>query len=498
MISAAQQQVVSSRAKRLLVRAFAGSGKTYTSLLVPKMNPEQKVLMLVFNVANAAETNAKAAAMGLSNFKASTIHSMAYEKIWPAYKDSGKEIGELQAWDLSKRYGLDTQSAGELVRAMKRFLASGDSAPGEAHLYSKTKHLAGNLQRLWQDAINPKSSVPLPMDAVLKLFQLSNVQFDANIIIADEYQDQTDCFASILEAQKARVIAVGDEHQSIYGFRNASGAMQRFRANEEVILSNCYRFGQGVALVASALLEIKKQEPNILVGRGSQQITSFDIDGTKPFGLVCRTNSAVIENCVEACQRGLSIHIIGGVEKAKPAMLVPLSNLFNGTAKSVTIRGTRQLSSWADLKEYARITDDRELLSGISLTELVRGRGQETIDMLSKRHVPFDQARVVIGTAHGWKGFEMDQVLVHDDFKCPDDCNDAQEINLLYIAVTRAKNTLGLPDNFIDWLSKNDLPLEMIDLLQKNGLNHKARHKVIEMLEQDYQISEPEAVAPRA
>lgn len=487
--SLSQKQLVSSVAHRLKVRAFAGSGKTFSALLIPKHHEDKRVLMLVFNKANATETNDKARSMGITNFLASTIHSIAYQTIWPAYKDSRKSIKDLSTFDISKHCGIESADAKSVLFALRAFIASGDDAPSESHFYSKKGHLLPNLSYIWSEMINPKSPLPLSMDAILKVFQLGKFQFDTEIIIADEYQDQTDCFAAIVESQRARVIAIGDEHQSIYGFRNAYGAMNRFKATEEIILSNCYRFGQGVALVASAILDISKSEPNILVGRGQSEISTFTLDMNKPFGVVCRTNINMIENAINACNHGYSINIIGGIEKAKPDLLLPLSSLYQGKGQPVTVRGTKVIHTWTEMKEYAKNTEDADLLSGIRLTESLQGKADELIPLLERNHVSRDEARIVLGTAHGWKGFEMDQIALGEDFKRPDQTKDAQDINLLYIAVTRAKSTLQLPSNILNWLEEQGLSIEMIDFLQKSGLNHKARHEVQRLIEEDIQSS---------
>uniref|UniRef100_UPI0013D42A21 UvrD-helicase domain-containing protein n=1 Tax=Klebsiella pneumoniae TaxID=573 RepID=UPI0013D42A21 len=63
-------------------------------------------------------------------------------------------------------------------------------------------------------------------DGYLKLFQLSKPDLSKQfgLIMVDEWQDTNEVTMDIVLEQDARLILVGDRHQSIYGFRGATNA----------------------------------------------------------------------------------------------------------------------------------------------------------------------------------------------------------------------------------------------------------------------------------
>ena len=70
-------------------------------------------------------------------------------------------------------------------------------------------------------------------------------------------------------------------------------------------------------------------------------------------------------------------------------------------------------------------------------------REDEILHTLGNSCSDITKADVVMTTAHKGKGLEYNQVIVADDFLMFDKdggiTNDQQEINLLYVAITRAK-----------------------------------------------------------
>jgi superfamily I DNA/RNA helicase len=86
-----------------------------------------------------------------------------------------------------------------------------------------------------------------------------------------------------------------------------------------------------------------------------------------------------------------------------------------------------------------------------------------------------DQAQVFLSTAHKAKGREFEQVELSDGFI---DLNnprkdergqplpfDPQEVNLLYVAVTRAQRALHLPVELRGWLLAQDWDTEKLAAL---------------------------------
>lgn len=93
------------------------------------------------------------------------------------------------------------------------------------------------------------------------------------------------------------------------------------------------------------------------------------------------------------------------------------------------------------------------------------------IDEIKARHVDVPKADwdrfggIFFATAHKSKGLEFDQVWLTDDFVRffkdgkeiePDDV-EPEEINILYVALTRAKAAIRIGDGFREWLEARRL-----------------------------------------
>ncbi|MEZ9060504.1 3'-5' exonuclease [Vibrio pelagius] len=75
--------------------------------------------------------------------------------------------------------------------------------------------------------------------------------------------------------------------------------------------------------------------------------------------------------------------------------------------------------------------------------------------------IPHNDAMIFLSTAHGSKGLEFDNVMLGDDFvKIEASFGngkpiDESELNLFYVAITRAKKSLVLPDGLFNALEEN-------------------------------------------
>ena len=120
-----------------------------------------------------------------------------------------------------------------------------------------------------------------------------------------------------------------------------------------------------------------------------------------------------------------------------------------------------------ELEDYIKKTEDVQL--GM-MVEIVREYGNEIpeiIKTIKERHVADDEkdkAQIIFSTVHRCKGMEYDVIELVDDFineeklekikkdYKPEEINVAklnEEINLLYVAVTRAKNIIHIPQTLM-------------------------------------------------
>ena len=145
-----------------------------------------------------------------------------------------------------------------------------------------------------------------------------------------------------------------------------------------------------------------------------------------------------------------------------------------------------------ELQEYADLSEDTELLT---LIEIVNEHGKQLpfyMNKLKENHVTDQEkakADMIFSTVHKCKGLEYDFVTLEDDFisekklirtkdKMDISTNDldklTEEINLLYVAVTRSKGNLSLPENLLQ-----DLPWPSHQIHQNSRTTVSLRKRII-------------------
>lgn len=251
-----------------LVLAPPGSGKTGT--LVAKTRyivetiPDSIVLLVTFTDASAKEARERIAkqlkAPHMRRVTVATFHSHAIEQLRRARK-LGRILSPHESTDLVKRALADCESTMDPMEAESKLQAA-KSNP-EFHgkeddfiaAYEKRKllHRATDLQDVIRDAVNgmratedDKRIAPLP----------------ATHVLCDEFQDvdwnQLHWLLCYRDAG-AILTAVGDDDQSVYGWRNALGytAMTEFIARVSPVVIHLevnYRSRQEIIQSATTLI----------------------------------------------------------------------------------------------------------------------------------------------------------------------------------------------------------------------------------------------------
>ncbi|XP_076860608.1 F-box DNA helicase 1-like [Brachyhypopomus gauderio] len=318
----------------------------------------------------------------------------------------------------------------------------------------------------------------------LKLWQLQKPVLDEfDIIFIDEAQDCTPVIMDIMLSQRCGKILVGDPHQQIYTFRGAVNALYAVPHTHLYYLTQSFRFGSEIAYIAATILDVCKKVKKILVGgyqdgsvRGEDMETlqSLRLATSQDRGrvaILCRSNVTVFSEAVRLtdANHNCRIHIVGGVENFGLSKILDIWILMqpqdkrsreNLWIKDPFIRNfcRQKLGGYVGLKLYATKTEDRELEAKLSVVEKFNARIPELVQRISScAQSTASSADYVLGTVHKSKGLEFDTVVVTDDFvKVPCSRHNlrrlnvnpgirnvpADEWNLLYVAVTRAKRVL--------------------------------------------------------
>ncbi|KRW83718.1 UvrD-helicase domain-containing protein [Marinobacter sp. P4B1] len=457
-----QIEFIYAREPKILVRAFAGSGKTFSASAFSKARPASRILYLVFN--NAAQRDAKHRFP--SNVQPRTINSLAYSAFGRIYRD--KHADNLTAQDVRAAVDpvgeMNYRSLMVIAETVRQFMISRDEGIRPVHAEAAIPedsdvdpdHLAKIATRLWDAMIDPaQTRVRATHDTYLKLFQLQRPDFSRqfDILIVDEAQDVNPVTQAIIDDQQLPVVLIGDPHQSIYGFRGAVNAIEGFAYEAEYPLTYSFRFGFECATLANMLLQKHTTEEEMLIGAGPDTKILYDTPLTGPHMRIHRTVAETLKSAADAVRKGQKIAWAGNIHGYGLDKAMDLFHLYSGDRRS--IRDFRLIKEFPSYDRYKEAASDSKNAEMMRLTRIVEEYGADMpslVDAMRTNTTHANQADLILTTAHKSKGLQAPNVELANDFPDLDDKRlegdkKREEVNLLYVAMTRAQTTLSLPDN---------------------------------------------------
>lgn len=470
-----QAAICSSKADVVKVSAFAGTGKTTTLVALAEANPRQRILYLAFNKSIQAEAQRKFPA----NVTARTSHSIAFSAFGRRY--SGKLANDIRPFHVVPHLSSSLRDippaahnlyGARVIETIKNHLSSAGAemsdenvsvgaSPVEIKHFGRGTILA-DARRVWQSMCDPAGDVPMLHDGYLKLFQTSGKPLPFDLILFDEAQDTNPVTQAIVEGQSARKVYVGDRHQAIYGFRGASNAMESIRAGEHHYLTGSFRFGPAVAAVANSILAVKGEGVR-LNGYGAASRLRR-IGASEPHAFISRGNCALFRRAVAAVEGGESFAFVGDVKGYRFDQILDVHTLASGgVARDPFLRSFATVD---DLAEYGEAVNDREILSCVKVAQKYTDRLPVLIEMIESGAVAPEQAQVVLTTAHKSKGLEFPSVRLAEDFMPLLDEDgkvfqafgaspaEIEDVNVQYVAATRAMRALQLNDSLSAYLQQ--------------------------------------------
>ena len=232
--------------------------------------------------------------------------------------------------------------------------------------------------------------------------------------------------------------------QAIYRFRGAIDALQQIKAEKEHYLTQSFRFGPKIAEIATAVLKDRGLKKPI---RGYEKVhSSFgSINTSKKYTHIFRTNAGLLKEALKLSYTKSKVAVVGKIDGAI-AKIYSAYFLSTNAPDKVKDPEIKQYDSWEELVDLSKKHDNFEL---IMITDFVTEHGKDIPKLLrqldSSCTYPEKDADVILTTAHKAKGREFDQVKIDEDFdrrflKDGEVNSDVQheEINLLYVALTRA------------------------------------------------------------
>lgn len=457
----------------LVVDAFAGTGKTSVLVKFAEKWP-QRGLYLAFNSAIAQEARGRFP----SNVTARTAHSFAFHRLDVAqYKDRllpgklmRKHIREA-GFNLNSVHLTNEQMIKAVMTGLTNFMI--DAGEVLTPLHCGIAHLPSHIQEAVIPAIGrivhkfvhfQTSGLPFTHDIYLKHLELKGgLGEDFDYLLVDEAQDLNPVLISLVRKSGLPSIVVGDPYQSIYAFRGAVSAMQAFDA-EHLPLTQSWRFGGRVAAIANHILSFSTLAPERpVLGRPGRDTKVERYTGRvsgRSF-ILSRTNARLFEGLIGLIETKTPFHIAGGFETMASQILSAWA-LANGRMEEVRDPFVRNFPVWGALVEEAEDGDP----DAKRLNNIISDHGSaipQIIEQLRSMHCPHSRdAKIILSTAHKAKGLEADNVVMLEDFETPRDIREKyidqkiskvaydQELNLLYVSVTRAKQNLFLSDRLFD------------------------------------------------
>lgn len=371
-------------------------------------------------------------------------------------------------------------------------------------LLDRSRYRKVSLDREFNDASNWDLSYPMlvKVSESLSLYKQANTKFDfvdmidhytrhgqppaSKLLIIDEAQDLTPLqwdMAEVLASTSEEVLIAGDDDQSIYGFSGTNVKDFINSAPNRMVLSQSYRLPRKV-------WDLSRQVAARINGRIDKEFLPREEEGdvqwhmsldTIPFDngeswtIMTRVNRFMYDFAKRLEEEGYVYSIKGkssinqdvaaallhwrALQGGKGLWLrevVELYKMLPKTGPAAALRrGATKLLEAADPE--ARITY-QELRSKYGLIAPLEDDGLDVIRMGDDERVYIAAAerrgvdilsdpKIKLGTFHSMKGGEDDNCVVYlgTTKACADNDPD-EELRALYVAITRAKQTLHLLD----------------------------------------------------
>ncbi len=517
-----QQQIISTSGD-LKVNAVAGSGKTSTMIAYAASLPAStRILYLAFNRSVKMEAAERFKSERLKNVRVETAHSLAYRRVvhYHGYKvrTTGYKSHELVPL-LGIRAGseplLEYILANHIMRLVAMFCNSTANEVNELDYLStiadeQSRTFASQhrgtiyqLARIFLAKMNA-GDIEITHDFYLKKFQLSRPQLPFDVILFDEGQDASAVMLDIFMQQSCTKVIVGDTHQQIYAWRFAVNSLQK-TSFPTLHLSRSFRFGTEVASLAKHVLGWKKhiqKETEVLV----EGVANHDNQAVSSRATIARTNLGLLLRAIDFIEKHprKKLWFEGNVHSYtyadEGASLYDILNLYNEEFRRIRDPLIKNMKSLEDLEEYIDKTGDVQLSMMLEIVTEYGNRIPGLIRQLKDQQVTPDDrdtADRIFSTVHRCKGMEYDDVYLVNDFMTEERLLDTieeygetnidrerlnEEINLVYVAVTRARKKLRVPAEFLpegfkggDVIVPYGKPREGIDINMKGIPEHRAK-----------------------
>ncbi|EGD5474337.1 UvrD-helicase domain-containing protein [Campylobacter coli] len=313
-----------------------------------------------------------------------------------------------------------------------------------------------DIKFIWDLIINQK--LPISHNFYLKYFSLmqENELNKYDFILLDEAQDTNEVMLNVFLNNNCSKILVGDTFQNIYGFNKTINALEILDTNYECNLSTSFRSRQNILNYANYFLK-KYSNKNILDMKSSITFKDDLILENKAY--ISRTNAEIIKFISELMKSKQDLNNYCLLKNPKDifSLLFDIISCLAGNYDFISKQNSflKKFNSLLEIKKYAENILDNELKNALNL--LNKNYDFKAIYKVATKLYYNKNAKNFIINAHLSKGLEWDCVVLLNDFIDLSEKYHSikkeknmikkenlkkyleQELNLFYVAITRAK-----------------------------------------------------------
>lgn len=446
----------------ILVSALAGAAKTSTLVMIAEALPTTSILCLAFNKRIAEEMTARLP----DNCHAMTLNSLGH-RVWGQHlsrrlilvkdktytilsgliedlpKDDRTEAFDgladlIRAVDMGKMWGYIPSGKFPTAKRLIEdddFFAALEIEPTTLQMDLIQAATIEGIKRALAGEIDFSDQIFMPT-----LFGATFPQYP--LVLVDEAQDLSPLnHATLRRLARKRLIAVGDECQSIYGFRGAApdsmSLLRKTFAMTELRLSISFR------CPTSVVREAQWRAPHMRWPEWAKAGVVEHLDHWSAAALpdnctiICRNNAPLFSTAVRLLRDGRYPQVVGNdIGKSLIKVLKKLGPPAMKQAEVLTA-----IAKWADgrkrkVRNKALVEDQAECLRVFAHQGPTLNAAIAYAEHILAAHGP-----IQLMTIHKAKGLEFDNVYILDRELVRDE-REQQEANLLYVAQTRSKANL--------------------------------------------------------
>lgn len=285
-----------------------------------------------------------------------------------------------------------------------------------------------------------------------------------SLVFIDEAQDLSSAQRGLMllsVAKGGRFVAVGDPRQAINGFagaNNDSFAKLAKLADKELPLSCNYRCGSDIINLAQSIM------PNIVAHAGADKGLIRDVADLTDLKLgdmvLCRKSAPLVRVALKCLANNIRANVMGRdiaqglvslIKKAKVRRVETLINYLENEVEKAE-KAHKENAKSMSVSKLEALKDKVNAINAIA--ENIDFQANNGIDLLLQKieYLFTDKqdkySRVTFATAHKSKGLENERIFILLPDKLPlvwkgqKEWQYEQEMNLKYVAITRAKKEL--------------------------------------------------------